>query len=68
MLRWRAPASILAPDEVLMGNVLQAGVGRPRRGRRRWARMPSSVSATTVNKVCGSGLKTVMMAAQAIRR
>ncbi|MCB0114380.1 MAG: thiolase family protein [Caldilineaceae bacterium] len=57
-----------AVDEVLMGNVLQAGVGQaPARQAAMGAGMPSSVSATTVNKVCGSGLKTVMMAAQAIR-
>jgi acetyl-CoA C-acetyltransferase len=57
-----------AVDEVLMGNVLQAGVGQaPARQAAIGAGIPSSVSATTVNKVCGSGLKTVMMAAQAIR-
>ncbi|MBI1294444.1 acetyl-CoA C-acyltransferase [bacterium] len=64
----RAGVDPAAVDEVLMGNVLQAGVGQaPARQAAMTAGIPSSVSATTVNKVCGSGLKTVMMAAQAIR-
>lgn len=64
----RAGVDPAAVDEVLMGNVLQAGVGQaPARQAAIGAGIPSSVSATTVNKVCGSGLKTVMMAAQAIR-
>jgi acetyl-CoA C-acetyltransferase len=54
--------------EVIMGNVLQAGVGQaPARQAMLLAGVPSSVSAFTVNKVCGSGLKAVMLAAQAIR-
>ncbi len=55
-------------DEVIMGNVLQAGVGQaPARQAALKAGMPSSIAAVTVNKVCGSGLKAVMMAGQAIR-
>jgi acetyl-CoA C-acetyltransferase len=55
-------------DEVLMGNVVQAGVGQaPARQARIHGGIPDSVSAMTVNKVCGSGLKAVMLAAQAIR-
>ncbi|WP_028986458.1 acetyl-CoA C-acetyltransferase [Thermicanus aegyptius] len=55
-------------EEVLMGNVLQAGVGQgPARQAALRAGLSVEVPATTVNKVCGSGLKTVMMAAQAIR-
>lgn len=55
-------------DEVLMGNVIQAGVGQaPARQAALKAGIPESVPATTVNKVCGSGLKTVMLAAQAIK-
>lgn len=57
-----------AIDEVLMGNVVQAGVGQaPARQAAIFAGLPATVSATTLNKVCGSGLKTVMSAAQAIR-
>ncbi len=55
-------------DEVLMGNVVQAGEGQaPARQAALRAGLPDSVPATTVNKVCGSGLKTVMLAASAIR-
>lgn len=55
-------------DEALMGNVISAGVGQaPARQAALGAGIPATVSATTVNKVCGSGLKTVMMAAQSIR-
>lgn len=55
-------------DEVLMGVVLQAGMGQnPARQALIQAGIPDTVGATTINKVCGSGLKTVMMAAQAIR-
>jgi acetyl-CoA C-acetyltransferase len=60
------PAHML--DEVLMGNVLSAGLGQnPARQAAIFAGVPDSVPATTVNKVCGSGLKTVALAAQAIR-
>ncbi len=51
-------------DEVYMGNVIQAGVGQaPARQAALGARIPNSVPCTTVNKVCGSGLKSVMLAA-----
>ncbi|HWP30134.1 MAG TPA: acetyl-CoA C-acetyltransferase [Fimbriimonadales bacterium] len=54
-------------DEVLMGCVLQGGIGQaPARQAAIFAGIPESVPCTTVNKVCGSGMKTVMMAAQAI--
>jgi len=59
------PADI---DEVLMGNVISAGLGQnPARQSAIFAGIPASVGATTINKVCGSGLKTGMLAAQAIR-
>ena len=59
------PATI---DEVLMGQVIQAGAGQaPARQAALAAGLPSTVSATTINKVCGSGLKAVMLGAQAIR-
>src|SRR5580765_4864968 len=55
-------------DEVIMGNVVQAGVGQnPARQAALAAGLPDSIAAYTVNKVCGSGLKAVMLAAQAIR-
>lgn len=55
-------------DEVLMGQVLQGAVGQaPARQASIFAGLPKSVPCTTVNKVCGSGMKTVMMAAQAVR-
>jgi acetyl-CoA C-acetyltransferase len=55
-------------DEVIMGNVVQAGVGQaPARQAALFAKLPDTVAAFTVNKVCGSGLKAVMLAAQAIK-
>src|ERR1700730_16345538 len=55
-------------NEVLMGNVIQAGLGQnPARQAALKAGLPDTIAAVTVNKVCGSGLKTVMLAAQAIR-
>jgi acetyl-CoA C-acetyltransferase len=55
-------------DEVLMGNVVQAGVGQaPARQAAIKGGIPNTVGAMTVNKVCGSGLKAVMLASQAIR-
>lgn len=55
-------------DEVLMGNVVQAGVGQaPARQAAIFAGLPASVGAVTIHKVCGSGLKSVMLAAQAVR-
>lgn len=54
-------------DEVIMGNVLQAGLGQnPSRQATLKAGLPQEVPAWTLNKVCGSGLKTVSLAAQAI--
>ena len=54
-------------DEVYMGNVLQAGVGQaPARQAAIFAGIPHTAPCTTVNKVCSSGMKTIMMAAQAI--
>ncbi len=53
--------------EVVMGNVVSAGIGQaPARQAMIAAGLPPSVGATTVNKVCGSGMKAVMMAAQSI--
>jgi acetyl-CoA C-acetyltransferase len=55
-------------NEVLMGNVVSAGEGQaPARQAALTAGLPPSVGATTLNKVCGSGLKAVMLAAQAIK-
>lgn len=57
-----------AVDEVIMGNVLQAGLGQnPARQTALRAGIPVKVDATTINKVCGSGLKAVMLAGQGIR-
>jgi acetyl-CoA C-acetyltransferase len=54
-------------DECLMGNVVQAGVGQaPARQAALRGGLPNSVAALTINKVCGSGLKAVMLAAQGI--
>ena len=54
-------------DEVLMGNVVQAGVGQaPARQAALYAGLPNSVACTTVNKVCASGMKAIMQGAQAI--
>jgi acetyl-CoA C-acetyltransferase len=64
-------AANVAPEqvqEVILGNVLQAGVGQaPARQAALAAGIPASVPAVTINKVCGSGLKAVMLADQAIR-
>ncbi len=55
-------------DEVLMGNVVQAGTGQaPARQAAIYAGLPNTVACTTINKVCASGMKAVMMAAQAIQ-
>jgi acetyl-CoA C-acetyltransferase len=55
-------------DEVLMGQVLQAGVGQaPARQAALAGGLPDKTSATTVNRVCGSGLKSIMLAAAEIR-
>jgi acetyl-CoA C-acetyltransferase len=59
------PASV---EEVIMGNVVQAGNGQnPARQVALRAGIPDAVSALTINKVCGSGLKAVMLAANAIK-
>jgi acetyl-CoA C-acetyltransferase len=65
-----ARAGVQAQDvqEVIMGNVVQGGVGQaPARQAAVKAGLPTSVSALTINKVCGSGLKAVMLASQSIR-
>ena len=55
-------------DEVLMGNVVQAGTGQaPARQAAIYAGIPDTVPCTTINKVCASGMKAVMQAAQAIQ-
>lgn len=55
-------------DEVIMGNVVSAGIGQaPARQAARKSGLPDSVGATTINKVCGSGMKAVMLADQAVR-
>ncbi len=55
-------------DEVIMGTVLQAGLGQnPARQAALGAGVPPEVGCFTVNKVCGSGLKSVMLAANEIR-
>ncbi len=55
-------------DEVFLGNVLQAGVGQaPARQAAIYAGIPATVPATTINKVCASGMKSVMLAAQNIK-
>lgn len=57
-----------AIDEVIMGNVVSAGVGQaPARQAALHSGLPVDIPAFTVNKVCGSGLKAVMLAAQSIR-
>jgi acetyl-CoA C-acetyltransferase len=64
----RAKAQPDQIDEVILGNVIQAGVGQnPARQAALKAGLPDTIAALTVNKVCGSGLKAVMLAAQAIR-
>ncbi|HYM83908.1 MAG TPA: beta-ketoacyl synthase N-terminal-like domain-containing protein, partial [Candidatus Dormibacteraeota bacterium] len=55
-------------DEVLMGQVLQAGAGQaPARQAAISGGLPDTTSATTINRVCGSGLKSIMLAAAEIR-
>jgi len=57
-----------AIDEVIVGNVVQGGVGQaPARQAAIKAGLPSTIPSLTVNKVCGSGLKAVMLAAQAVK-
>lgn len=55
-------------DEVIMGNVISAGLGQnPARQAAIYAGLPAETGSFTVNKVCGSGLKAVMLAAQAVK-
>src|SRR5687767_15071069 len=64
----RAKVSPDDVEEVIMGQVLQGGSGQaPARQAALKAGVPASVSALTINKVCGSGLKAVMLAAQSIK-
>src|SRR5437899_8902293 len=64
----RAHLPLDGVDEVIFGNVIQAGLGQnPARQAALKAGLPDTIAAYTVNKVCGSGLKAVMLAAQAIR-
>src|SRR6476661_5790468 len=64
----RAGVALDDIEEVIMGNVIQGGVGQaPARQAMLKAGIPATVSALTVNKVCGSGLKAVMLAAQSIK-
>src|SRR6266700_4589296 len=66
MVRAGIPDTVV--DEVIMGNVLQGGEGQaPARQAAIHAGLPGTVPAMTINKVCGSGLKAVMLAAQAIK-
>ena len=64
----RAKLSADAVDEVIMGNVLAGGLKQaPARQAMRTAGLPDAVGATTLNKVCGSGMKAVMLACDLIR-
>ena len=64
----RAKVPAEAVDEVVMGNVVSAGQGQnPARQAAMHAGIPFGVGSMTVNKVCGSGLKAVMLAAQSIK-
>ncbi len=63
----RAGLSPSTIDEVIMGNILGAGLGQaPARQAAIRGGLPSDVAALTINKMCGSGLKAVMLAAQAV--
>lgn len=64
----RAGLTVTQVDEVIMGNVVQAGIGQnPARQAALMGGLPDTIAAVTINKVCGSGLKAVMLAAQAVR-
>ncbi len=64
----RSSVDVNSIDEVIMGNVVVAGEGQaPARQAAIGAGIPAAVPAMTINKVCGSGLKAVMLAAQSIR-
>lgn len=61
------PSSSSGPQEVFMGNVVSAGVGQaPAQQASIYAGIPTNVPCTTVNKVCASGMKSIMLAAQTI--
>jgi len=63
----KANVKVTEVNEVLMGNVLQANVGQaPARQASMYAGLPFSVACTTINKVCASGMKSIMLAAQSI--
>ena len=63
----KAGIDVSLVDELIMGSVLQAGLGQaPARQCSKFAGLPDSVRATTVNKVCASGMKAISMAAQSI--
>src|SRR4029078_5078666 len=64
----RAGVALDDIEEVIMGNVIQGGVGQaPARQAALKGGIPNTVSAGTINKVCGAGLKSVMLASQAIK-
>src|SRR5258705_1365993 len=64
----RAGVDVGAVEEVILGNVVQGGEGQaPARQAAIGAGLPGTVPALTINKVCGSGLKAVMLAAQAVK-
>src|SRR2546425_10113999 len=64
----RAGIGAARGDEVILGNVRQGGVGQaPARQAAIYAGLPGTIPSVTINKVCGSGLKAVMLAAQAIK-
>ena len=64
----RAGVEAGAVEDVILGHVLQGGTGQaPARQAALKAGLPGTVAALTINKVCGSGLKAVMLAAQAIK-
>jgi acetyl-CoA C-acetyltransferase len=64
----RSKANLHDIDEVIMGNVISAGLGQnPARQAAIYAGLPVETGSFTVNKVCGSGLKSVMLAAQAVK-
>jgi acetyl-CoA C-acetyltransferase len=66
--RWEDSLREVVIDEVIMGNVLQAGQGQnPARQAAIYAGVPKEVNAFTVNKICASGMKAVALAAQAIK-
>ena len=63
----KAGIDVSLVDELIMGSVLQAGLGQaPARQCSKFAGLPDNVRATTVNKVCASGMKAISMAAQSI--